>query len=347
MSIQNPRVGRGVQLEEVATAADAVLAQGERPTIERVRAQLGRGSPNTVGPMLDVWYASLARRLLPEGEIDGALGQGAGTAAALPAPVLRAAKALWGRAQQHAHEQAGDALRLEREALEQHRGQLAAERQALETDQQRLHERAEALTAALGAKDDQLGHLGRQLSDLQQTLAGRDTEMASLHAARAAMAQSLQTERERLRELAEGHRQERERLEQRATAHEKRLLEDVDRARQDVKRLSQQLADDNKKAAKALLEAQEQVQAQRLQVSVLGTENVGLARELAAAREEIKVVKLQQEQSRQDTAQLLMELNARLSREADTAAKPRAGAAIKPATRKSPTQAKSKPPATR
>jgi len=36
---------------------------GERPTIERVRQQLGRGSPNTVGPMLDGWYGSLAKRL--------------------------------------------------------------------------------------------------------------------------------------------------------------------------------------------------------------------------------------------------------------------------------------------
>ena len=53
---------RGVQLEDVWAAADAVLGLGERPTIERVRQQLGRGSPNTVGPMLDGWYGSLAKR---------------------------------------------------------------------------------------------------------------------------------------------------------------------------------------------------------------------------------------------------------------------------------------------
>lgn len=45
---------RGVQMDDVWAAADAVLNQGERPTIERVRQQLGRGSPNTVGPMLRV-----------------------------------------------------------------------------------------------------------------------------------------------------------------------------------------------------------------------------------------------------------------------------------------------------
>ena len=50
---------RGVQMEEVWAAADTVLNLGERPTIERVRQHLGRGSPNTVGPMLDGWYRGL------------------------------------------------------------------------------------------------------------------------------------------------------------------------------------------------------------------------------------------------------------------------------------------------
>jgi hypothetical protein len=52
MQFNGARVARGVQLEEVWASADAVLAQGERPTIERVRQHLGRGSPNTVAPML-------------------------------------------------------------------------------------------------------------------------------------------------------------------------------------------------------------------------------------------------------------------------------------------------------
>jgi hypothetical protein len=73
-----------VQVDEVWAAADAVLAQGERPTIERVRTHLGRGSPNTVAPMLDAWYASLGKRLDKDNGEDGASEQGA-----LPAPVLR------------------------------------------------------------------------------------------------------------------------------------------------------------------------------------------------------------------------------------------------------------------
>ncbi|MGF0238152.1 DNA-binding protein [Rhodococcus sp. IEGM1300] len=34
-------------------AADAVLARGERPTVERVRLELGRGRPARVSSLLD------------------------------------------------------------------------------------------------------------------------------------------------------------------------------------------------------------------------------------------------------------------------------------------------------
>lgn len=56
-------MARGVQETEVFEAADALLGAGERPTVERVRLRLGRGSPNTIGPLLDAWWAQLAARV--------------------------------------------------------------------------------------------------------------------------------------------------------------------------------------------------------------------------------------------------------------------------------------------
>jgi hypothetical protein len=53
--------GRGIQEADVLTAADARLAEGKRPTIERVRLKIGRGSPNTVSPMLEKWFALAGR----------------------------------------------------------------------------------------------------------------------------------------------------------------------------------------------------------------------------------------------------------------------------------------------
>jgi hypothetical protein len=55
---------QGVQEMEVWTAADALVAAGQRPTIERVRAHLGGGSPNTVSPMLKRWFATLGPRVV-------------------------------------------------------------------------------------------------------------------------------------------------------------------------------------------------------------------------------------------------------------------------------------------
>lgn len=55
---------QGVQEMEVWAAADALVAAGQRPTIERVRAHLGGGSPNTVSPMLKRWFATLGPRVV-------------------------------------------------------------------------------------------------------------------------------------------------------------------------------------------------------------------------------------------------------------------------------------------
>ena len=305
MQMKSTRVTRGVQPDEVWAAADTVLAQGERPTIERVRAYLGRGSPNTVAPMLDAWYASLAKRLASDE--DGAVEQGA-----LPAPVLRAAKALWGRAQQHAQEQAAQSVQVDRDALEKLVKHLAAERVALDQEQQRLNERSEALGAALQAKDHQIADLVRQVTDLQKGLAGRDADIESVRTQHAAATQALQAERGRLNALNEEHRQERERLEQRASAQERRLLEDVDRARQELKRVTLLLADDNKKAANSLADSHEQAQSLRVQVSALIAENAGLAREILSAREDLQMAHSHQEQLQKDMADLLVQLKARL-----------------------------------
>jgi hypothetical protein len=70
---------------DVDRAADSLLRDGQRPTIEKVRAKIGRGSPNTINPLLDHWWQRLAGRL------------DAGPAALhrLPEPVLLAAEGLW------------------------------------------------------------------------------------------------------------------------------------------------------------------------------------------------------------------------------------------------------------
>ena len=54
---------RGITEHDVHTAADALVAAGERPTVERIRAHLGTGSPNTVTRWLETWWRALGLRL--------------------------------------------------------------------------------------------------------------------------------------------------------------------------------------------------------------------------------------------------------------------------------------------
>src|SRR6202034_868022 len=54
---------RGITQSDVSHAADSLLRAGDRPTIEKIRAKIGRGSPNTINPMLDAWWKTLSARL--------------------------------------------------------------------------------------------------------------------------------------------------------------------------------------------------------------------------------------------------------------------------------------------
>ena len=76
---------RGIGASDVHRAADALLREGERPTIERVRAKLGTGSPNTINPLLDAWWKTLSARL----------DSGPAALHRLPESVAHLAEGLW------------------------------------------------------------------------------------------------------------------------------------------------------------------------------------------------------------------------------------------------------------
>jgi len=59
-------MARGITETDVHTAADELVANGDRPTVERIRAHLGTGSPNTVTRWLDTWWKNLGIRLQPK-----------------------------------------------------------------------------------------------------------------------------------------------------------------------------------------------------------------------------------------------------------------------------------------
>ncbi|SDC50077.1 replication region DNA-binding N-term [Variovorax sp. CF079] len=89
-----------VKEADVFEAADALLAEGKRPTIERVRLKIGRGSPNTVSPMLERWFATLGERLVGSTSHRPAGNDPDG----MPVGVRNAARLLWETARREAEE---------------------------------------------------------------------------------------------------------------------------------------------------------------------------------------------------------------------------------------------------
>lgn len=213
---------RGVQQEEVWAAADALIAAGERPTIERVRLKIGRGSPNTVSPMLEAWFATLAPRLGVAASGAQAVDEGA------PKELRQALDGVWVAAVAAAHDKAEKALAGERDELAQQGQELDASRQELSQREAALAERGVALEHALELAKTQLRDQAAQLEKASRELERARSSLATLVQERDADRRQFD---EQVRALAD----ERQRIEQREFANEKRLLEEVDRARQEAK----------------------------------------------------------------------------------------------------------------
>lgn len=140
---------RGITSLDVDRAADALLREGSRPTVERVRAALGRGSPNTINPLLDAWWKRLSGRL------------DAGPAALhrLPEPVLLAAEGLWMTALDDARRRA---------AVEQgsRKASLTKDRQDLEIRSHVLSIRESEITSRLQQSESRVTRLEIEIESL-------------------------------------------------------------------------------------------------------------------------------------------------------------------------------------
>jgi chromosome segregation ATPase len=226
-------MGRGIQQSEVDDAADTLLLRGERPTIERIRAELGTGSPATVNRMLDVWWNGLGQRL--------AHSKAAMALPDAPTELVQALSAVWEAA-----------LTKGREALEK---EYASAKSGLEDLRQRLSLEA---AAAESAKQDADADRDRAIHELQSTKALLQQAMTTLETHRLRIDQltdqvsRLTTVNERLqaevtenanreRRLLAEAQQERATLETAHRAAQDRWMLELDRSRQNEKALNAQL----------------------------------------------------------------------------------------------------------
>lgn len=262
---------RGITQDQVNAAADTLVAAGDKPTVEKVRAALGTGSPNTVTRMLDTWRSGLAERLqnvllLPE----------------LPAEAGQAMTALWQLAVAHA------------ERLLQVR--LAEDRAALSANEARLHEERVRWTATLAEAETTVAQARTRQELAEHACANLDSQLRDSHALR----EDLVQQRDRLQAMADRQSSEIEALQaerhtrlaaadqerQRVAAHvqaiEDRAHQEVDRARQEMKQWQQRLdaAERSHRDANRVLEAR--CEASNLQLQTAEKEAARLSGKAAA-----------------------------------------------------------------
>ncbi|MBD9477385.1 DNA-binding protein [Pseudoxanthomonas sp. PXM02] len=245
-------MARGITETDVHTAADELVAAGERPTVDRIRTHLGTGSPNTVTRWLETWWRGLATRLethsaklaLPD----------------VPEVVRTAMGHVWEVALEAGRGQAEASLAPERQQLTEARATLASQltaagdqvRQANAAEQQATAT-AQAAEAALAISTQRAGELATQVSHLQRQC----EDLNQRHGVQETQLQAALTRLDQERAAAAAEREDQQ-THLRQT--EDRAYAEIDRLRQELKVAKAQLSTQAREHASALRAAE---QAQR------------------------------------------------------------------------------------
>lgn len=214
---------RGITQEQVSDAADALVAAGERPTVERIRAHLGTGSPNTVTRMLDTWRGSLAQRLreiiqLPD----------------VPAEAGQAFAAVWRLAMSHAESLARSSLEEEERALFAAQTSLTQERKTWELALAEARAQAQSEAQAREVADLRLADVRRLVEQQAGQLAELTRQRDEWHQRAKQLNETLEDHKARVA-------QERDAQAAHLRAVEDRAHAEVDRAREEAKSLQASL----------------------------------------------------------------------------------------------------------
>jgi hypothetical protein len=286
----------GVTLVDITRAADQLLAEGERPTIESVRRVLGTGSPATVNSLLKQYFLTLPTRLN------------------LPASIASAAAELYEKIRGAALETVGD----ERVALERQmaaeREQLAQERRAFESERTELR----ALAAGLKADVDRLQDMQRQqalkIINLENDLASQTTRATTAEAQ--ASAGDEERERSTLRQTAEIQR-----LREQAEGNERHLLVRIEEHKTQQQRWQTDRDREAGAAAKRIGELEKSLSESLKAQASLRTDLASAQREVAKRNEAITTGKIAVNRAQEEAAKeaaVHREVQGRLKLQIDT-----------------------------
>ncbi len=225
-------MARGITESDVHTAADELVASGERPTVERIRAHLGTGSPNTVTRWLETWWKNLGLRLQPKRpDLKGA-----------PAALAELAGQWWALALQHARESVLEELADAKQSLADEKDELRVQQQNFAEEASELHAKATASTHAESLALTQVAELRQLVDQLQSQLTESTQQRVSVDQRLDQLGVVRQALETRLHEEQELARSERESLMEHTRSVEDRAAREIDQARQQTKDLQTRLA---------------------------------------------------------------------------------------------------------
>lgn len=276
---------RGISQEDVWKACDALLLEGARPTIERVRQRLGRGSPNTVSPMLETWFKHLGARITDPGAFSVPAG--------MPDPVHQAARHLWDVAQAEARRDLDARLT---EGLAAAAANVEAEK-----------EKSAIAQAAAFSASSKATHLQAELEELRAAL---DVERLEHRATKALLEAAQQRSVDLQAEVAQARQavsDERHRAEQAVVAADSRAAGAERRAAMEIER-ERTLRAKAEKAAESI--------AKRFEAAL--KEQIAAKEQLHAAEERLSQQRLVSKRHEEEQQAVLAQHEAR-ARELETA----------------------------
>ncbi len=208
-----------VTRELVFDAAYALLRQGERPTVNRIRDWIGSGSPSTINSALNSWWAELSKRL-----------QHAHSARpGMPKAAYEAATRLWDAALEDAHNALAkhreNADRQVLEARERAKEATAATRQA-QASTEALEDNLARATGRIHAVERELAAETVRREEAENKILSREAQLGQLQAA---MERQRQEHQLALQQERKEHQQV---LVQEKKTHQQAL--DTERARYDA-----------------------------------------------------------------------------------------------------------------
>lgn len=213
-------MARGVTEQDVFSAADRLLGRGERPTIERVRLEIGRGSPNTINPLLDSWWSNLSKR-----------HAGAATDS-LPAPIRLATEEMYKEVLRQAERMAQQSVATLRQEVETDRLAVARASEQLQAERLGAQSLGDALKSELAELRAANERLTRQVSDLTAQLEGERRGAAEARL----KARLADEERSRISEMADA---ELGRVREQWQGNERHWLKEIEALRDELKRTRQ------------------------------------------------------------------------------------------------------------